>query len=206
MSNNVFPPVESDLVFKDLTQHQFEKLMPWQALRILLTPCLCISLLMLSRGSSEKTATFVLAVLLVILDIVDANPLIRLKGGVETESGSYQYADKMIDQAQYAAALVIIVSAGWRWPGDPANAQGKTALLLIAWTWRMLGVAQLMRTGELKTLTWFPDIFKELLVLWCILPDANPAIVTLVVGAKMVFEHLKADNKLDLLKLFKKSQ
>lgn len=206
MSTNVYPPVKSDLVFKDLTQHQFEKLMPWQALRILLTPSLCISLLMLSRGSSERTATLVLAVLLVVLDIVDANPLIRLKGGVETESGSYQYADKMIDQAQYAAALVIIVSAGWRWPGDPANAQGKTALLLIAWTWRMLGVAQLMRTGELKTLTWFPDVFKELLVLWCILPDANPAIVTLVVGAKMVFEHLKADDKLDTLKLFKKSQ
>jgi hypothetical protein len=160
----------------------------------------------LSHGGSEKMATLVLAILLLLLDFVDANPLIRLKGGVDTEKGSYQYVDKLIDQLQYVAALTVITSVGWRWPGNPVSSQGKTMLLVVAWAWRMLGVVKLMRTGDLKTLTWFPDIFKELLVLWCVLPDAHPLIVVCLVLAKMVFEYLKASNRLDFIKALKKNQ
>lgn len=203
---NIFPPVGSDLTFRDLTQDQFEHLMPWQALRILLTPSLIISLLVLSRSGNAKMALLTLVVVLTLLDFVDANPLIRLKGHVDTERGSYQYADKMIDQAQYAAALVVIASTGWRWPGDQTHAQTKTMLLVVAWAWRMVGVAQLMRSGELKVLTWFPDVFKELLVLWCILPNANVVVMACVVLAKMVFENLKAKGKLDVTMALKKNQ
>lgn len=76
----------------------------------------------------------------------------------------------------------------------------------MAWAWRMVGVAQLMRTGELKVLTWFPDVFKELLVLWCILPNASVAVMACVVLAKMVFENLKAKGKLDVTMALKKNQ
>lgn len=203
---NVFQPIGPDLTLTDFTERQFEKLMPWQALRILLTPCLILAISVLSHGGSEKMAVFVLALILLVLDLLDANPLVRMKAGVDIEYGSYHYADKLLDQAQYAAALVIITSAGWRWPGDPALSQGKTALLLVSWTWRMLGIAQLMRTGELKVLTWFPDIFKEMLVLWCILPNAHPLVVVCLVIMKMVFEYLKASDKLDIVKVLKKNE
>lgn len=189
-----------DLRIPDLTPDQYEKMITWQVLRVVLTPSLLISLYVLTHSESEQLAILTLVIVLILLDFVDANPILRTWGGVDVYRGAYHYADKLMDQAQYAAALALVSSASWRWPGDPTSAHAKYIVLILSWTWRMIGVGQLMRTGELDILTWFPDVFKELLVLWCILPNAGIVEVCAVIVGKMVFEWLKAKGKLDVLK------
>lgn len=198
---NAFPPIRSDLTIPDLTPYQCKKMIIWQVLRIILTPSLLISLYVLIHTKNEKFAVLTLVIVLLLLDFVDGNPIIRKWGGVNFYSGAYHYTDKLLDQAQYAAALALVSSANWRWPGDPTLARAKCITLILSWAWRMIGVGQLMRTGRLDVLTWFPDVFKELLILWCIIPNAGIVEVCIVIVGKMVFEWLKAKGTIDILKL-----
>lgn len=99
-------------------------------------------------------------------------------------SEQYQFADKVVDQVQYAAALTLL----WTYCGfwSPVIA---TAYLL-----RWIGVALFAHDGSVgaKAKRWlalFPDVTKELLLLFAVMgPCASPLMITLTIVAKVVFE------------------
>lgn len=159
--------------------------LPYQIARVAATPLL-LAAPALGGGGDRRASLAWLALLLTLLDGIDCNTLTMSSRTFARcyTSHWYQAGDKLLDQAQYAAALHL----AWAWP---ALGSGGVALLLAAWLWRSLGVATFLRSRAILWLAVCPDVFKELLVLWWILPGAGWSVVALLVAAKVAFEVLK---------------
>lgn len=169
--------------------------LPFQMLRLAATPLLLAVPALVGQGRAGLALT---ATVLLLLDLVDcglarvaahAGVLARTGRRACSDSSWYQCGDKVIDQVQYAAALCLV----WSWPA-PALSPHRRMLLLAAWLWRSVGVALFVRSGAAKASLWlsvFPDLFKELLVLWAVFPSAGAAAISAVVVAKVAFEVVK---------------
>jgi hypothetical protein len=104
-------------------------------------------------------------------------------------SDYYQLTDKLIDQVQYVVALAIM----WNWPQLQPP---RRAILIIALCWRWIGLWVLRSNPHSNWLLMFPDVFKELLVLWAIVPSRNPLLLCGVLVGKVLFEAFQKTIKL----------
>lgn len=100
-------------------------------------------------------------------------------------SDSYQFADKILDQVQYAAALFLLWTYCGFW----------SPVIVIAYILRWIGVVLFAHEGSVgaKAKRWlalFPDLTKELLLLIAVLgtENASPLMITLTITAKIAFE------------------
>lgn len=167
-----------------------ELFLPFQQLRLLLTPCIFLSKYIGCNGNNGDMSLIILAVLLLLLDIIDCKVVQIIKHidkKLCSRSNYYQMGDKFIDQIQYGAAIIMV----WTWP--ILNDQQKL-ILLASWIWRSVGVVIFMKTKNLRVLTVFPDMIKEFLVLWFFIPQSNWIVIVLLIGLKMIFEYAKSKN------------
>lgn len=98
---------------------------------------------------------------------------------------SYQFADKMVDQVQYAVALALLWAYCGFW----------SPVIVIAYLLRWIGVTLFAHDGSVgyKAKRWlalFPDVTKELLLLVAVLgpAGATPTLIALVIVGKYLFE------------------
>ena len=101
----------------------------------------------------------------------------------------YQLTDKLMDQIQYVVALVIM----WNWlPLQPP----RRTILVVALMWRWIGLWVVRSNPTSRWLLMFPDVFKELIVLWAIMPTQNLLLLCAVLVGKVLFEVFQKTIKL----------
>jgi hypothetical protein len=170
------------------------KFIPFQLARLVLTFLLLVIPLTAGVG---RLAMVEMAVMLIALDFFDIisfgaaearlfDPNFYANAG---RSDWYQFSDKLIDQVQNTVALAIM----WNWP--LLQPRGRK-ILLAAIMWRWVGVWAVRSDVTSLRLLMFPDVFKELLVLFAFVPNPTMLTITLVILIKVMFEVVQKSIKL----------
>ena len=158
---------------------------PHQVMRLVATMWL---FLVPCAVGTDRMGLVCVAILLTELDLIDCPWAFTSRAIKCTSSSWYQCVDKLIDQMQYMVALALI----WNWPLITAQ---RRLILIIALSWRWVGVLSfvLSKGTEPKFLVLFPDLFKELLVLWGCFPKSGGLAIALVIVGKVIFEGIKCE-------------
>ena len=139
----------------------------------------------------------VLAGVLLLLDTIDGLvKWTRTQGSIECDK-HYQAYDKLVDQIQYAIAILMVY---------PIMAPNPILTLIVAsHMWRWIGVCLFISEGAIgsrgkRWLVLFPDLTKELLVISyfsysTMLTATAVALKVVFEGARLVFAHRQCDGK-----------
>lgn len=128
------------------------------------------------------------AAALLAMDMIDAPVFYATRGGVQKLEcvAEYQRADKLVDQVQYAAALVLLY----------VMCRFSDRVIVATHLLRWIGVFLFVRDGSVgsrakRWLAFCPDVTKELLLL-ASFPSWNVAwAVVAVIAGKTLFEYAR---------------
>lgn len=167
----------------DFASSRKDEYVPYQVMRIVSTMLL---FLVPYVAGTNRAGLVCVAILLTELDLVDCPWAFTSRAVKCTNSSWYQCVDKLIDQVQYMVALALI----WNWP---LITYQRRIILVIALSWRWIGVLLFVRSKgtEPRFLILFPDLFKELIVLWGCFPRSGWRSITFVIVGKVIFEWIK---------------
>ena len=119
-----------------------------------------------------------------ILDTIDCG-VTKLFYKYSCQTHQYQSNDKLIDLMTYVLVIIIF------WNYLPDNHKN---ILLIALFWRMIGVIRFYDTNNSKYMIIFPDLFKELLLLYYLdslnIINVNMYSIGILTIIKIFYEYL----------------
>ena len=126
--------------------------------------------------------------LLILLDIIDCNPLVlklfppEFAGHGCSYDSRYQLLDKSIDIIQYIVAIALL---------KPILPKSIFIALLIFLVYRIIGIIVYHYNNNNKTFIVFIDFFKEYLALYAIFGTSiSPLILLSSIALKVGFEYL----------------
>ena len=161
--------------------------------RFILTPIIALS------GKSY----FKLVLILILLDIIDCNPLvIKLFSKEElkkqqycSRDSFYSQIDKFLDLYQYLFAIVLL---------RPIFSLNSYYILLLLFLYRLLGVVLYVKNKNPIDFVYFPDLIKEYIVLIALFGDRVPLNILLITFiGKIGYEYLMHKSNI-MLHLYKK--
>ena len=122
---------------------------------------------------------------LVILDVLDCS-IWKIVINYDCKTHIYQKYDKIIDSISY---VLFIIFLKYRF-------DNKTLLILItALIWRTIGVIKFYLTNENKYLHFYPDVFKEIVLVYALVPNYNILSIIPVIIMKFAYEQFHHRNK-----------
>ncbi len=161
--------------------------------RFILTPIIALS----------DKSYFKLVFILILLDIIDCNPLV-IKMFSKEELDKQQYCsrdsfysqiDKFLDLYQYIFAIILL---------RPIFSPNSYYILLLLFFYRVLGVVLYYKNKNPIDFVYFPDLIKEYIVLIAVFGDKVPPILLgLTFLGKVGYEYLMHKSNI-MLHLYKK--
>lgn len=130
----------------------------------------------------------------IILDLIDCD-MTKIVYKFSCNTHKYQKYDKIVDSITY---LIIIIIFSHNLPPIYRN------ILIFAWFWRMIGVVSFYYHENYDYMVQFPDLFKELLLLYYLdslnIVSVDIYGISVVVILKTIYEYLHHKTKIHINK------